>query len=85
MLLTLTRSQAASTKVSRVTARSLASASFYGEHVRKITTALTASFCLTEEEFLSVPVESSDSFKPHSLLVKFDTQKHFFSQHKHES
>lgn len=65
-------------KVGRVTARSLASASLYGLHVRKIITALTASFCLTEKEFLSVPPESSALFKLHFLLVKFDTEGLFF-------
>ena len=73
-------------EVGRVTARSLASASLYGLHARKIITALTASFCLTEKEFLSVPLEVSDLFKPHFLLGTFDTEKLFFlPQHKHES
>lgn len=72
-------------KVGRVTARSLASASLYGLHVRKIITALTASLCLTEKEFLSVPLENSNLFKLLFPLVKFDTEKLFPPQHKHES
>lgn len=64
-------------EVGRVTARFLASASLYGLHVRKIITALTASFCLAEKEFLSVSLEGSDLFKPHFLLVKFDTETFF--------
>ena len=70
--------------VGGVTPRSLASASLYGLHVRKI---ITASFCLTEEEFLSAPPESSGWFEPHFLLVTFDTETLFFSptQHKHGS
>lgn len=62
-------------KVGGVAARSLASASLYGLHVRKI---ITASFCLTEKEFLSVPPESSGLFEPHFLLVEFDTETLFF-------
>lgn len=65
-------------KVGRVTARSLASASLYGLHVRKIITALTALLCLTEKEFLSFPLENSYLFKLHFLKVKFDTEKPFF-------
>lgn len=61
-------------EVSGVTARSLASASLYGLHARKIITAL---FCLTEEEFLSAPPESPGLFKLHFSLVQFDTETLF--------
>lgn len=57
-------------EVGGVTARSPASASLYGLHAREI---ITASFCLTEKEFLSAPLESSGLFKLHFLLVKSDT------------
>lgn len=58
MLLTLTRAHAAS--MSRVTACSPASASLYGSHVWK---NYYSTRCLTEEEFLSAPLESSSFFK----------------------
>ena len=64
-------------KVGRVAARSLASASLYGLYVRKIITALTASFCLAEKEFISVPLEGSGLFKLNFLLAKFDTENFF--------
>lgn len=55
MLLTLTRSQAAGAKVSGVTARSLWHQHlFMANMLEKLLRALEASFCLTEEEFLSV-------------------------------
>lgn len=49
-------------RVGRVTARSLASASPHGLHVRKI---ITASFALTEEEFFfALLLRGSGVFKP---------------------
>ncbi len=78
MLLTLTRGQAAGARSAGSQLALWHQHLLYGLHVRKIITALTASFGLTEEEFLSVTLESSGLFKLHFLLVKFDTEKLFF-------